>query len=73
MLEPVLLFISIPYHTGGPELVEFLYKDAALCANPMAKAGVDAIKLLFDYCALFQVPPQNVSCMGDQGEDSVIN
>jgi len=46
---------------GGLDLVETLYQDAQLCANPIAKSGIDAVKQLLEYCALFQVPTANVS------------
>eukprot|EP00042_Codosiga_hollandica_P041321 m.367694 g.367694 ORF g.367694 m.367694 type:complete len:546 (+) comp56087_c0_seq1:35-1672(+) len=46
---------------GGAELVEKLLADTRLCSNEGAKAGVEAMKTLFHFCSLFNVPPQNVS------------
>ena len=40
---------------GGPELLETLRADAALMANPSAKAGIEEMGLLFTYLGAYQV------------------
>ncbi|GBG30659.1 Histidine--tRNA ligase, cytoplasmic [Hondaea fermentalgiana] len=46
---------------GGPELVAKLLEDEDLCANESAKAGLDAMKLLFEFCDCYGVPANRVS------------
>lgn len=47
--------------SGGAELVEALLQDAELCANESAKAALDDMRLLFDFCACLGVPAERVS------------
>mmetsp|Transcript_13520 Transcript_13520/g.26070 ORF Transcript_13520/g.26070 Transcript_13520/m.26070 type:complete len:540 (-) Transcript_13520:57-1676(-) len=46
---------------GGKELVEKLLQDEDLCANESAKAGLDAMNLLFEYCKCYGVPDNRIS------------
>ena len=40
---------------GGVELVDQLTKDEQLYNNPVAKAGIDDMKLLLEYIELYQI------------------
>ncbi|KAH9830438.1 histidyl-tRNA synthetase [Rhodofomes roseus] len=42
-------------HKGGPELLETLKADAALMANPSAKAGIEEMAILFGYLKSYKV------------------
>ncbi|KIP04936.1 hypothetical protein PHLGIDRAFT_31128 [Phlebiopsis gigantea 11061_1 CR5-6] len=42
-------------HKGGPPLLDLLQADAALMANPSAKAGIEEMGLLFKYLEAYSV------------------
>ena len=42
-------------HKGGLSLLDMLHADAALMANPSAKAGIEEMGLLFTYLGAYQV------------------
>lgn len=46
---------------GGRDLVEKLLQDEVLAANPSAKEGLEAMKLLFHYCDAYGTPAERVS------------
>ena len=54
--------VLFSFRSGGRELLDVLKADAALMANPNAKAGVDEMSILFTYLEAYGVLDK-VSCI----------
>ena len=43
--------------SGGVKLLETLMSDVNLMGNPLAKKGLELMKLFFSYCELYDITP----------------